>query len=455
MSAANGSALTTHSYSLRSSISKADEYDVNLSDSNSGAGFESQLDIKGGLEGRKKSRKRFVGVRQRPSGRWVAEIKDTTQKIRMWLGTFETAEEAARAYDEAACLLRGSNTRTNFVTNVSKNSPLASRINRLLSLRMNDSGHTKKNSSAAKDKHVGPANSIARVQSDCNYDQDEFIIDHQSPASKITSTSTSLSRAGSFCKSSTDLNNFSDDEIDMKIHQQSLQMQMQMGRLEPHGEILSDIDPIYNNHDHYSPDPILKSYRNGVLSQGNLIDSSSSAMEGISDQSCADADGSSCAFNSSAEYFWPFDLGPDMHVVNSEFPLITDLPLPSDESGGCRQSDFCSEETLEFERMKVERRISASLYAINGVHEYLQNCSMDVSQQQHYSGTSELAQCNSASNSYAWKAGSNNGVTWNRTGNSSQGITDSDHHYHQITQNQNQGDSLWDLPPLCTLSCKS
>ncbi|KAI3449157.1 hypothetical protein Pfo_005822 [Paulownia fortunei] len=57
---------------------------------------------------------RFVGVRQRPSGRWVAEIKDSSQRVRLWLGTYDTPEEAARAYDEAARALRGENARTNF-----------------------------------------------------------------------------------------------------------------------------------------------------------------------------------------------------------------------------------------------------------------------------------------------------------------------------------------------------
>ncbi|WCJ28829.1 Ethylene-responsive transcription factor ERN1 [Euphorbia peplus] len=75
---------------------------------------------------------KFVGVRQRPSGKWVAEIKDTTQSIRMWLGTFETAEEAARAYDEAAYLLRGSNTRTNFSSQVPMDSPISIKIRNLL-----------------------------------------------------------------------------------------------------------------------------------------------------------------------------------------------------------------------------------------------------------------------------------------------------------------------------------
>ncbi|XP_027348718.1 ethylene-responsive transcription factor ERN3-like [Abrus precatorius] len=81
-----------------------------------------------------KNKSKFVGVRQRASGKWAAEIKDTSKKIRMWLGTYQTAEEAARAYDEAACLLRGSNTRTNFSTHhgIATNSPISIKLRNIL-----------------------------------------------------------------------------------------------------------------------------------------------------------------------------------------------------------------------------------------------------------------------------------------------------------------------------------
>ncbi|KAG6426997.1 hypothetical protein SASPL_111236 [Salvia splendens] len=192
------------------------------------------------------SRNKFIGVRQRPSGRWVAEIKDTTQKIRMWLGTFESAEEAARAYDEAACLLRGSNTRTNFVTQVSSNSPLASRISMLLNNNKINSANA---NPKPKKKHQQP----------------------QPASSQAVESSTSTS-------------------------------------------------PLFDD-DVYKPDLV------------QLVDD--------------DAAGG-----------WSFGGG---FLLPQAQEMMMMLELPDENS-----------ELFEFERIKVERQISASLYAINGIHDYME-----------------------------------------------------------------------------------
>ncbi|XP_008787214.2 ethylene-responsive transcription factor ERN1-like [Phoenix dactylifera] len=279
--------------------------------------------------GARRPQKRFVGVRQRPSGRWVAEIKDTVQKIRVWLGTFDTAEDAARAYDEAACLLRGASTRTNFwpCSPVLHRLPpaLPSKVYGLLLARLKAS-----NSLAADGATVPlPENQQLPQQQQQQQEQcgdeglddiDDFqfadFLDDPNVSDSILTNDTRFH--DDVCKS-VQSNCTREEEQGGRELDQNIVMVGQVGT-EVEGE------------------------EGGVGEEGGMGD-----LEAMDFRFVDSLEGSSCLY--------------------SPFEVVEEIMEPIEQVSGAGDEKWMFASPMK--RMKYERRISASLYAISGISECL------------------------------------------------------------------------------------
>ncbi|MCD7447320.1 hypothetical protein HAX54_027183 [Datura stramonium] len=287
------------------------------------------------LGGARRARKRFVGVRQRPSGRWVAEIKDTIQKIRVWLGTFDTAEEAARAYDEAACLLRGANTRTNFwpCSPSSSSTPaLPSKITNLLISRLKARNNSLAAAAAAsdssepvenheQDKQLEEFREEAAYFSDLQYmeylkDPEDHIIDNSMISNMSSINVSNFTNTLEACLTENDYSMIQPVKID---------------------ENSSDAE--INN--------IVQVDAEEEIEEENNTDIGDVEIEPI-DFHFVDEIGSSC-------YYSPFE------EINSSETM----------EEGMIYGDESSMLTEAMRRMNYERKFSASLYAFNGITECL------------------------------------------------------------------------------------
>ncbi|XP_020222417.1 ethylene-responsive transcription factor ERN2 [Cajanus cajan] len=290
------------------------------------------------LGGVQRARKRFVGVRQRPSGRWVAEIKDTIQKIRVWLGTFDTAEEAARAYDEAACLLRGANTRTNFwPCSQSSSSPaLSSKITNLLLQRLKERNNNNNNTCFSS--------------SLVNHPQMQQQVDY-SYAYEAGSTQFSIDQFTDFLNDPEDYSTSNNDYINNSAQIDYITSSFESCLTEK--DVETEMDVQYKSIDVTTP-------------QTSSNDSNSGVEEEREEDSDTDLGGQS-ADSDVHDFRFLDNIAPPNYYSPFEMAEEMEEPVEPENYGGDEPSML----RAVMKRMTYERKFSASLYAFNGIPECL------------------------------------------------------------------------------------